>query len=110
MRHVPVLKNEVIAAMALLPNQNVIDGTVGDGGHTEEILAQIGPNGRVMAIDADAESLARAKNYLYDFGERVVYVRDNFANLAKIVAETDFGAVNGILLDLGWSKIGRAHV
>ena len=68
MRHVPVLKNEVITALALLPNQNVIDGTVGDGGHTEEILAKIGPNGRVLALDADAESLARAKNYLYDFG------------------------------------------
>lgn len=104
MRHVPVLLNEVLTALSPLPNQNFVDGTVGDAGHSEKILELTAPNGRLLAIDADPESLLRAKQNLYQFGERVEFVRANFAELEKIVKDAQFGPIQGILLDLGWSS------
>ena len=104
MRHIPVLLAEVIESLQLKVNDNVIDCTLGDGGHAEHILKQTVPNGKLLGIDADAESLLRAKKFLHDFEDRVVFVRDNFANLKKIVKENGWEKINGILLDLGWSS------
>src|SRR3990167_2068072 len=104
MRHVPVLLKEVIEALQLKSGMNTIDCTLGDAGHSEAILEKTGPNGRLLGIDADPESLLRAKQYLYRFDERVVYVRDNFAQLKKIVTENNFQPVDAIIMDLGWSS------
>ncbi len=103
-RHVPVLMKEVIEGLGLKKGAHVIDGTLGDGGHSEAILQVIGPKGRLLGIDADAESLLRAKQYLYQWQDQVTFVRDNFVNLSEIVKQHDFAPVNGILLDLGWSS------
>ncbi len=83
---------------------NVVDCTLGDAGHAEKILEKIGSEGKLLGIDADVEAILRAKQYLYSFGNQVIFVRDNFVNLSKIVAEQKFHPVNGILLDLGWSS------
>ncbi|MBP9695468.1 MAG: 16S rRNA (cytosine(1402)-N(4))-methyltransferase RsmH, partial [Candidatus Magasanikbacteria bacterium] len=104
MRHVPVLLGEVIESLQLKPGMNVIDGTLGDGGHSEKILEATAPNGKVLGIDADPESLLRAKQFLYAFDPRVIFVRDNSSRIKEIVAENAFVPVNGILLDLGWSS------
>lgn len=103
-RHVPVLLNEVIDSLQLQPGMNVIDCTLGDAGHAEALLAAIAPNGKLLGIDTDPEAILRAKQYLYNFGDRVVFTRDNFENLTKIVKENNFGPVQAILLDLGWSS------
>ena len=104
MRHVPVLLNEVVDSLRLKRGMNVVDCTLGDAGHAEKILGKIGPDGKLLGIDADAEAVLRAKQYLYNFGKRAVFVRDNFANLKKTVVENNFNPVGGILLDLGWSS------
>lgn len=104
MRHVPVLLKEVLDSLQLNPGDNVIDCTVGDAGHAEKILEQTAPNGKLLAIDADPESILRAKQYLHEFGPLVIYARDNFAHLKNIVRQDNFGPVNGILMDLGWSS------
>lgn len=103
MRHEPVLLNEVLTALALAPGKNIIDCTLGDAGHSEHILERIGPNGRLLGIDADPEAILRAKQYLYRYDGRAVCVRDNFEHLQKIVEAEKFGPVGGILIDLGWS-------
>ncbi len=103
MRHVPVHLNEVVENLNLHLGDNVIDCTLGDAGHSEAMLEKISPNGKLLGLDADPESVLRAKQYLYRFGERAKFVRDNFLNLKKIVTETGFGPVNAILFDLGWS-------
>lgn len=104
MRHTPVLLHEVIESLQLKPGMNVVDCTLGDGGHTEAILERTAPNGRVIGIDADPESIVRAKTYLYRFDERVVYVRDHFVHLATIVRSAGIQPIHGILMDLGWSR------
>lgn len=104
MKHVPVLMNEVIESLQLKPNANVIDCTLGDGGHSEMMLDKIAPEGKLLGIDTDPESILRAKQNLYRFGERAIFARDNFVNLKKVVEENKFGKVDGILMDLGWSS------
>lgn len=104
MRHIPVLMDEVLDLLQLRVGMNIIDGTLGDAGHAEKILEKIGPEGKLLGIDADVEAVLRAKQYLYNFSNQVIFVRDNFVNLSKIVADNNFGPVNGILLDIGWSS------
>ena len=57
----------------------------------------------LLGIDADPESLLRAKQFLRTCDDRTVFVRDNFSGLKRIIKETAFGPVDGILFDLGWS-------
>lgn len=95
---------EVIDSLQLKSGMNVIDCTLGDGGHAEAMLEKIGPKGKLLGIDADPESLLSAKQYLYMFGDRVIFARDNFARLKKIATETGFDPAPGILMDLGWSS------
>ena len=104
MRHVPVLLNEVIDLLQLKPNMNVIDCTLGDGGHAERILENTAPNGKLLGIDAEPEAMLRAKKFLYPFEQRVIFIRDNFIHLAEIVKREKFGPVHGIVMDLGWSS------
>ena len=104
MRHIPVLLTEVMEGLNLMPGAKVVDGTLGDAGHAEKILEKIGPKGKLLGIDADPESLLRAKQYLYNWHDQIIFVRDNFVNLKKIIQENKFGMVNAILLDLGWSS------
>lgn len=102
MRHVPVLLHEVITQLDLSHSKHIIDGTLGDGGHSEAIL-EATTDGTLLGIDTDPESLLRAKQYLHRFEGRTTFARDNFTNIREIVSETGFGPVDGILLDLGWS-------
>jgi len=104
MRHVPVLLNEVMEGLNLAGGAKVIDCTVGDGGHSEAMLERIGPKGKLLGIDADPESLLRAKQYLYNFSEQATFVRDNFSNLATIIRDSGFGPADAIVMDLGWSS------
>src|SRR3989338_8933441 len=104
MRHVPVLLSEVLESLNLKSGINIIDCTLGDGGHSEKILELTSPHGKVLGIDADPESLLGAKQFLYRFEPRVTYVRDNFIHIDRIVEENKFAGVKGILMDFGWSS------
>ncbi|HAZ28940.1 MAG TPA: 16S rRNA (cytosine(1402)-N(4))-methyltransferase [Candidatus Magasanikbacteria bacterium] len=103
MRHIPVLQHEVLTWLNLKPGMNVVDATAGDAGHAEALLQHIAPNGKLLAIDADAESMLRVKNYLYPFGNRIVYSRENFVHLEDIIHKEQFPPIHAILFDLGWS-------
>ncbi|MDO8443818.1 MAG: 16S rRNA (cytosine(1402)-N(4))-methyltransferase RsmH [Candidatus Azambacteria bacterium] len=103
MAHVPVLLNEVMDFLAPKPNQNFIDATVGDGGHAKAILEKTSPNGKLIAIDRDIDSIIRAKSNLKEFGNRVYFINDSFGNILRIVEENGFGSANGIIFDFGMS-------
>lgn len=100
--HIPVLLNEVIEGLNLKSNYNVIDATLGGGGHSEKILEKTGPNGKIVGFDLDGEAVKLAKKRLERFEKRVVYINDNYKNLEKYESNFDF-EVHGILLDLGLS-------
>jgi len=102
MRHIPVLVDEVLENLNIRNGIKVIDCTLGDGGHSEAILDKIGDKGKLLGIDADPESMLRAKRNLYRFGDSAIFIRDNFTNLRKITTENHFEP-DAILMDLGWS-------
>lgn len=104
MAHIPVLIKEVLENLDPKPNQNFIDATVGDGGHASAILEKINPKGKLIAIDRDPESIARAKSNLSKFGDRVVFVNDSFGNILEIIKSSKISETSGILFDFGMSS------
>ncbi|MFH1611978.1 MAG: 16S rRNA (cytosine(1402)-N(4))-methyltransferase RsmH [bacterium] len=99
--HKPVLLNEVIDFLNPQSGEDFVDGTVGLGGHALKILEKTLPNGKVLGIDQDTESLKTLKSRNV---ERLVLTQSNFVNLNKIVEENGFSKVDGVLLDLGISS------
>jgi 16S rRNA C1402 N4-methylase RsmH len=79
--HVPVLRDETLAALAVRPDGVYLDGTFGRGGHAGEILARLGPGGRLLVMDKDPEAIRVAAEWAAR-DPRVAYRHDSFATLA----------------------------
>ncbi len=102
--HAPVLHQEVIAALAIKPKGNYVDGTYGRGGHARSILAALDEDGRLLVVDRDPQAIADARASL-GADERVTIIHDDYANLHQHIAELDLlQQIDGILLDLGVSS------
>jgi 16S rRNA (cytosine1402-N4)-methyltransferase len=104
--HFPVMKAEVIQHLDPKPNENFVDCTVGEGGHSMAILEWNKPHGKVLGIDYDPEILEKLKRKVkgIEHEERLILVCDNFANLSTIVKNFNFKPVSGVLFDLGLSS------
>lgn len=104
MIHTAVLKKEVLEFLNPGANENFVDCTVGEGGHTEDILNKTGSNGKVLGIDLDPQQIVQSHWLEAIYKSRVILVNDSYTNLKEIVERKNFGPVNGILLDLGMSS------
>jgi len=102
--HKPVLLKEVLKSLDPGHNENFVDCTVGEGGHTEEVLQKNGPDGKVLGIDLDPLQISSAEWLKSQFQDRIILVNDSYTNLQEIIERKGFGPVNGILLDLGMSS------
>ena len=102
--HAPVLHDEVIAALAIQPKGNYVDGTYGRGGHARSILAALDDDGRLIVMDRDPQAIADAEASL-GADKRVTIIHDDYANLQARIADLDLlQQIDGILLDLGVSS------
>jgi 16S rRNA (cytosine1402-N4)-methyltransferase len=97
--HIPVLLSECLEALQLDPAGTYVDCTFGGGGHSRAILEKLGPNGRLVAFDQDAD----AANNLPD-DPRVLFVPHNFRHLQRFLRLHKISTVNGVLADLGVSS------
>lgn len=102
--HIPVLKKEVLDCLAPKSNEDFIDCTIGQGGHSNDILEKTGPHGRLLGIDLDPKQIENCAWLEEKFGERIILINDSYANLKNIIADNDFANTNGILLDVGFSS------
>ncbi len=134
--HQPVLLKEVIQYLNPQSGENFIDATVGDGGHSLEIIKRISPNGKVLGIDWDPTSLRQQAELRGIVGtrldtgsnaweseppradsrsgieprsyqslrSRLVFRQGNFSEIADIASRSDFGKVDGVLSDFGFSS------
>jgi len=103
--HIPVLQKEVIECLEPKPNENFIDCTIEEGGHTLAILEKNGPDGKVLGIELDPELYKKLKECLrFYLKQRVILVNDSYTNLKEIVEREKFKNVSGILFDLGLSS------
>jgi len=104
MIHTAVLKKEVLEYLNPEQNENFVDCTVGEGGHTEDILNKNKPNGKVLGIDLDPQQIISSHWLEAIYKDRVMLVNDSYTNLKEILERKNFGPVDGILLDLGMSS------
>jgi len=103
--HIPVLKKEVLNYLNPGQNENFVDCTIGEGGHTKLILEKNLPLGRVLGIDLDPAQIESDKWLMADYKERLILENNSYVNLKEIVERLNFLPVNGILLDLGMSSV-----
>jgi 16S rRNA (cytosine1402-N4)-methyltransferase len=103
--HTPVLLEEAIEALKVQPGGRYIDCTIGPGGHAAAILERSAPGGQLLGIDADPQAIRMAKSRLEAYGDSVLLVNQNFANLRSICSKYGFFPVHGILFDLGLSSV-----
>ena len=101
-QHVPVLAGEILRWIDPQPGQIIADGTLGGGGHTRLLATAVGNEGRVVAVDRDADAVARAESTLA--GLPVSVAQANYSDLPEVLEQSEIEAVHGILLDLGLSS------
>ena len=99
--HRTVLKQEVIDFLKPQPGMLYLDGTLGSGGHAQAILNASSPTGRLIGVDWDEEALKVARIRLKEFGRRVIFIRDNFKNVGRLLQSLNVTSLDGALLDLG---------
>ena len=97
--HNPVLLSESVAGLNIKPDGIYVDVTFGGGGHSREILNQLGPSGKLFAFDQDTDALANA---IAD--DRFVLINQNFRFIKRFLRFYNVKAVDGILADLGVSS------
>src|SRR5262245_20518135 len=94
--HRPVLESEAVSALAVKPAGIYVDGTFGRGGHSLAILARLGPEGRLIALDRDPEAAAAARSVA---DPRFTFAQTKFSDLSALPPRVD-----GMLFDLGVSS------
>ena len=101
--HEAVLKQEAIDALVVDSDGSYVDCTYGRGGHSQMILDRLTENGRLMVIDKDMTAINHAKDRFHG-DSRVSIVHGSFNDIASYVEESNFGPLDGILIDLGVSS------
>lgn len=102
--HKSVLLKETIDNLNVRPGGIYVDGTLGGGGHSFEILKRLGGNGKLIGIDRDSDAINAAAERLKEFGSAATIVRDNYSNMTDVVKSLGINGVDGIVLDLGVSS------
>jgi 16S rRNA (cytosine1402-N4)-methyltransferase len=108
MAHIPVLLNETIKYLDPQPNENFVDATFGEGGHSAALLERTQPNGKILGIERDPDlyqNLISGKTQFpkinSQLSKRLTLVNDSYIHLEEIVQEKKFQFIKGVLFDLG---------
>jgi 16S rRNA (cytosine1402-N4)-methyltransferase len=100
--HVPVLLNEMLAALAPRDGGVYLDGTFGGGGYAEALLRSA--RCTVWALDRDPAAIARAATLVARYPGHLHLLHGNFADLLALLAAHGVAALDGVVLDLGVSS------
>ncbi len=103
MPHKPVLVQETLELLKLRPAMTVVDGTLGGGGHSLEIVRRIAPGGHLIALDRDPDALERAQKKL-PTDCRLSFANENFKDLPGVLRQLNVSSVDAVLLDVGFSS------
>lgn len=102
-KHISVLLDECIENLNIKPDGIYLDGTLGLGGHSGEILKRL-HSGRLIGIDRDESAIRRTGERLKDYADKMTLVHGNFSDAAEILRELGIAGVDGMLFDLGVSS------
>ncbi len=101
-KHVSILLEDCIKSLDIKKDGIYVDGTLGGGGHSNEILKNL-ENGKLIGIDRDKDALKASGERLKDF-KNFIPVHSNYSRIKEILAELNIEGVDGILMDLGVSS------
>ncbi len=104
-QHRGVLMDDVLRVLEPKPGMTVVDCTVGWAGHSAELLTRIGPTGRLVGFDMDADNLPKARERLTAIGHPFHLHHGNFAGVQQVLAELGIEAVDALVADLGMSSM-----
>ena len=102
-KHISVLLNECIENLNIKPDGVYVDGTLGLGGHSEQILKRL-DGGRLIGIDRDESAITRTGERLKAYADKLTLVHGNFCDVVQILDELNIDSVDGMLFDLGVSS------
>ena len=102
--HISVLLEETIENLNIKENGIYVDGTLGGGGHSLEIVKKLGKSGKLIGIDQDEQALKAAKLRLKDYQDKTVFVKNNFVHIDKVLEDLHIEKVDGVILDIGVSS------
>lgn len=103
-KHYSVLLEETIEQLQVRPDGIYVDGTLGGGGHANEVCRRL-TTGHFYGIDQDDAAIEAAGKRLEGYGEKVTIIRDNYCNMKAALAGYHVEKVDGIVLDLGFLPI-----
>lgn len=101
--HIPVMLDDMLAALCPKDGETYVDGTFGAGGYTRAILDHA--NCTVVAIDQDPEALPRAQAMQVKYGTRLKFIAGNFSDMRQLLSGEGIMAVHGVVLDIGVSSM-----
>lgn len=102
--HYPVLREEVLSYLAPAPGNVILDATLGGGGHASDIIDKITPGGRLIALDRDIEAIERARDKFADRINDVIFINEDFGNIASVLRQRGIEKIDGAVFDLGLSS------
>ena len=104
-KHIPVLTEEVVKALNLKAEGTYIDCTLGEGGHTRQILESTDLPVKILGFELDSTAIKSAKETLRIYSDQVVILNASYVELAKESVSLGVSKVDGVIFDLGLSSI-----
>lgn len=104
MKHISVLLTTLIDELQIKSGDTIVDGTLGGGGHTLEIIKRFGKNVKIICLDLDRDAISRAKKLIDIKQSDVIFKIVGFQDIDKVLDGLEITKVDRILLDLGLSS------
>ncbi|MFF5993215.1 16S rRNA (cytosine(1402)-N(4))-methyltransferase RsmH [Lysinibacillus sp. KU-BSD001] len=102
--HTTVLLKETVDGLNINPDGIYVDCTLGGAGHSEYLVKQLSPQGRLICFDQDTTAIENAQMRLADYLDRVTFVHSNFRYLKDELYKLNIHKIDGVLYDLGVSS------
>lgn len=102
--HIPVMLEECMEYLKIKDGGVYYDGTIGGGGHSQEILKLSSPSGRLIATDLDDDAINAAAKRLEVFGNRFTIYKSDYKNFEEIFNKAGIRQIDGAILDFGVSS------
>ena len=103
-KHETVMLDEVIQGLNIKSDGIYVDGTLGGGGHSEEICKKLDKSGLLIGIDRDKDALVASGKRLEKYSCRKIFIQSNYSEIKNVLKGLKLSGVDGAILDLGVSS------
>ena len=103
-KHETVMLDEVIQGLNIKCDGIYVDGTLGGGGHSEEICKKLDKSGLLIGIDRDKDALVASDKRLDKYSCRKIFIQSNYSEIKNVLKDLKLSGVAGAILDLGVSS------